>query len=58
MVETLPQLLNIRNSPINSSKFVLTADTSLVFYVPKKGNHAVHMNTLLRDGRFCVQEHK
>jgi hypothetical protein len=56
--ELPPQLLNTRKRVINSSKFVFTADMSLVFYVPKKGKNVVHMNTLHRDGRICGQEHK
>lgn len=50
--------MNTRNRPINSSKFVFTADTSLVSYVPKKGKNVVLMSTLHRDGRICGQEHQ
>ena len=39
--ELLPQLLPTENRPVNSSKFVDTADTSLVSYVPKKRNNVV-----------------
>ncbi|XP_071235666.1 piggyBac transposable element-derived protein 4-like [Salvelinus alpinus] len=52
------QLLSTRNRPINSSKFVFTADSSLVSYVPKKGKNVVLMSTLHRDGRICEQEHQ
>ena len=51
-------MLNTRNMPINSSKFVLTADTSLVCYVPKKGKNVVLMSTLHRDEIICDQEHQ
>ena len=53
-----PQLLNTQNRPINCSKFVFTADTSLVSYVPKKGTNVVLISTLHKDGRICGQKHK
>uniref|UniRef100_UPI003AAE7D3F piggyBac transposable element-derived protein 4-like n=1 Tax=Centroberyx gerrardi TaxID=166262 RepID=UPI003AAE7D3F len=56
--ELPPQLLTTRNRPVNSSKFVLTGDTSLVSYMPKKGKNVVRMCTLHRDGRLCGQEHQ
>ncbi|XP_045571390.1 uncharacterized protein isoform X2 [Salmo salar] len=36
----------------------LKADTSRVFYVPKKCKNVVLMSTLHRDGRICGQEHQ
>ncbi|XP_071201069.1 piggyBac transposable element-derived protein 4-like [Salvelinus alpinus] len=56
--ELPPQLFNTWNRPINSSKFVFMADTSLVSYVPKKGKNVVLMSTLHRNGRICGQEHE
>ncbi|XP_070992443.1 piggyBac transposable element-derived protein 4-like [Oncorhynchus clarkii lewisi] len=56
--ELAPQLMNTRNRPIDSSKFVFMADISLVSYVPKKGKNVVLMSTLHRDGRICGQEHQ
>ncbi|XP_070300249.1 piggyBac transposable element-derived protein 4-like [Salvelinus sp. IW2-2015] len=56
--ELSPQLLNTRNRPINSTKFVFTADMSLVSYVPKKGKNVVLMRALHRDRRICGQEHQ
>lgn len=56
--ELPPQLLTTKNRPVKSSKFVYTADTSLVSYVPKKGKNVVLMSTLHRDGRICGQEHQ
>ncbi|XP_067088064.1 piggyBac transposable element-derived protein 4-like [Osmerus mordax] len=56
--ELPPQLLTTKNRPVNSSKFVFTADTSLVSYVPKKGKNVVLMSTLHRDDRICGQEHQ
>jgi len=43
--ELPPQLLITKNRPVNSSKFVFTADTSVVSYVPKKGKNVVLMST-------------
>lgn len=48
----------MKNRSVKSSKFVYTADTSLVSYVPKKGKNVVLMSTLHRDGRICDQEHQ
>lgn len=56
--ELPPQLMTMKNRPVKSSKFVYTADTSLVSYVPKKGKNVVLMSTLHRDGRVCDQEHQ
>ena len=56
--ELPPQLLTMKNRPVKSSKFVYTADTSLVSYVPKKGKNVVLMSTLHRNGRICDQEHQ
>ncbi|XP_034390351.1 piggyBac transposable element-derived protein 4-like [Cyclopterus lumpus] len=56
--ELPPQLLPTKNRPVNSSKFVYTADTSLVSYVPKKTKNVVLMSTLHRDGRICGLEHQ
>lgn len=39
--ELPPQLLTTKSRPVNSYKFVFTADTSLVYYVPKKGKNVV-----------------
>src|SRR4029434_8385466 len=47
-----------KNRPVNSSKFVYTADMSLVSYVPKKRKNVVLMSTLHRDGRICGLEHQ
>lgn len=55
--ERPPQLLTTKNRPVKSPKFVYTADTSLVSYVPKKGKNVTLMSTLHRDGRICGQEH-
>lgn len=55
--ELPPQLLTSKNRPVKSSKFVYTADTSLVSYVPKKGKNVVLMSTLHGDGRISDQEH-
>lgn len=52
------QLLTMKNRSVKSSKFVYTADTSLVSYVSKKGKNVVLMSTLHRDGRICDQEHQ
>ena len=54
----LPQLLNTWNRPINSSKFLFTAEMFLWSYVPKKCKNVVLMSTLHRDGRICGQEHQ
>ncbi|XP_071390069.1 piggyBac transposable element-derived protein 4-like [Centroberyx affinis] len=56
--ELPPPLLTTKNRRVKSSKFVYTADTSLVSYVPKKGKNVVLMSTLHRDGRICGQEHQ
>ena len=56
--ELPPQLLPTKNRPVNSSKFVYTADTSLVSYVPKKRKNVVLMSTLHRDGIICGLEHQ
>ncbi|XP_056290507.1 uncharacterized protein LOC130206515 [Pseudoliparis swirei] len=56
--ELPPQLLPTKNRHVNSSKFVYTADTSLVSYVPKKTKHVVLISTLHRDGRICGLEHQ
>uniref|UniRef100_A0A669C9C5 PiggyBac transposable element-derived protein domain-containing protein n=1 Tax=Oreochromis niloticus TaxID=8128 RepID=A0A669C9C5_ORENI len=56
--ELPPQLMTMKNRPVKSSKFVYTADTSLVSYVPKKGENVVLMSTLHRDGRVCDQDHQ
>ena len=53
-----PTSLNTWNMPINSSKFVFKADTSLLSYMPKKGKNVVPISTLHRDGRICGQEHQ
>src|SRR4029434_991827 len=47
-----------KNRPVNSSKFVYTADMSLLSYVPKKRKNVVLMSTLHRDGRICGLEHQ
>ncbi|KAL3969261.1 leucine-rich repeat-containing G protein-coupled receptor 6 [Sarotherodon galilaeus] len=52
--ELPPQLMTMKNGPVKSSKFVYTADTSLVSYVPKKGKNVVLMSTLHRDGRLVT----
>ncbi|CAK6975328.1 piggyBac transposable element-derived protein 4-like [Scomber scombrus] len=56
--ELPPQLLKTEHRPVQSSKFVYTADTTLVSYVPKKGENVVLMSTLHRDGQLCDQEHR
>ncbi|KAL1020716.1 hypothetical protein UPYG_G00003720 [Umbra pygmaea] len=56
--ELPPQRLTTKSRPVKSSKFVYTADTSLVSYVPKKGKNVVLMSTLHRDGRISGMEHQ
>lgn len=56
--ELPPQLLTTKNRPVKSSKFVYTADMSLLSYVPKKGNNVILMSTLHSDGRICGQQHQ
>ncbi|XP_061748466.1 uncharacterized protein LOC133546685 [Nerophis ophidion] len=55
--ELPPQLLTSKNRRVKSSKFVYTADTSRVSFVPKKGKNVVLMCTLHGEGRICDQEH-
>jgi hypothetical protein len=52
--ELPPQLLNARNRP----KFVFTANSSLVSFMPNEGKNVVLMSMLHRDGRICGQEHQ
>ena len=56
--ELPPQACSMYSIDINPSKFVFTADTSLVSYVPKKGKNVVLISTLHRDWRICGQEHQ
>src|SRR4029434_1510876 len=56
--ELPPQLLPTKSRPVNSSKFVYTADTSLVSYVPKKRKNVILMSTLHWDGRISGLEHQ
>uniref|UniRef100_A0A3Q3J2G5 PiggyBac transposable element-derived protein domain-containing protein n=1 Tax=Monopterus albus TaxID=43700 RepID=A0A3Q3J2G5_MONAL len=54
--ELPPQLLETKGRPLNSSRFLYTADTSLVSYVPKKDKNVVLMSTLHREGKICGQK--
>ena len=53
-----PQLLPTKTRLVNSPKFVYTADTSLVSYVPKKRKNVILMSTLHWNGRISGLEHQ
>uniref|UniRef100_A0A3Q3KRH5 PiggyBac transposable element-derived protein domain-containing protein n=1 Tax=Monopterus albus TaxID=43700 RepID=A0A3Q3KRH5_MONAL len=54
--ELPPQLLETRGRSVNSSKFLYTADTSLVSYVPRRRKNVLLMSTLHRSGKICGQK--
>ncbi|XP_061576912.1 piggyBac transposable element-derived protein 4-like [Cololabis saira] len=54
--ELPPQILSVRNRPVHSSRFMFTADTALVSYIPKKGKNVVLMSTRGLDGAVSERE--